>query len=282
LSNKIIHIADFYYPEVLGGGELNNYELTSLIRKSDRIVQEVSSADVTLDFLNANKDCPYIISNFILLDKDCMKYLENNCKYLIYEHDHKYLKSRNPAIYENYLAPKEEIVNFSFYEKAKRVLCQSSFHKNIIYKNLKIENILNLSGNLWDLNSLQIMRVLSKKEKVDCYSILNSNNWHKNSRETVFYCEKKNYDYSLVSSADYVEFLSMLSRNSKFIFLPKTPETLSRVVVEAKMMNIKVITNKNVGATYEHWYKLQGLDLIDYMTQKREEISSLVLRELYE
>ena len=121
------------------------------------------------------------------------------------------------------------------------------------------------------------MRILSKKQKNSCYSILNSGISHKNSKETVFYCEKKGYKYNLISSKNYQEFLSQLSNNDKFMFLPKTPETLSRVVVEARMMNIKVLTNKRVGASYEPWFNLQGEELINLMTEKRKKIIKKVL-----
>jgi len=169
------------------------------------------------------------------------------------------------------------IINQEFYKKAKAVFCQSSFHESIIKKNLNLDNLHNVSGNLWSLGSLKTMRTLSKKQKKDCFSVMNSLIDHKNTRETCFYCDKKGYKYELISSESYQVFLSLLSNNEKFIFLPKTPETLSRVVVEARMMNIKVTTNKRVGASYEDWFKLKGDNLIDYMFNKRQEIADKVV-----
>jgi hypothetical protein len=47
-------------------------------------------------------------------------------------------------------------------------------------------------------------------------------------------------------------------------------ETCARIVVEAKMLNLKVITQKKlIGAASEDWYSLSGEELIDRM----EEIS---------
>jgi hypothetical protein len=43
------------------------------------------------------------------------------------------------------------------------------------------------------------------------------------------------------------------------------------------MMGMKVITNKLVGATQESWFELKGLDLIEKMRAKREEIPELVI-----
>ena len=41
--------------------------------------------------------------------------ITKNLNYVIYEHDHKYLDTRNPAVYKNFIAPKESIVNLSEY-----------------------------------------------------------------------------------------------------------------------------------------------------------------------
>lgn len=270
-TNNFIYISDSFLSDFIGGGELNDYELCNLL-ESDRI----RSNDVDVAFLNRNLDANFVVSNFINLSKDAKQELIENHKYIIYEHDHKYLKNRNPAQYKDYLAPKNEIVNLDFYKSAVAVLCQSSFHKDIITKNLNIDNVINVSGNLWSSKSLDYIESLLDNIKKDRYSILKSNTWHKNTSETSFYCRKKGYDYELIASTDYHEFLSLLSGNSKFIFLPKTPETLSRVVVEARMLGAKTITNKNVGACYETWFNLKGLDLINYMRNKRTEIPKLI------
>ena len=94
------------------------------------------------------------------------------------------------------------------------------------------------------------------------------------------YCQANNLEYELVSSPEYIQFLKRLGANKKFIFLPKTPETLSRVVVEARMMGLSVITNNLVGATKEEWFKLKGIELIDIMVGKRKEIPDLVQKVL--
>ena len=273
--SKFIYLSDLLLQDIVGGGELSDHELCHQIELLGHDVDKIRCKDFKLT--NINTDSFYIISNFVSLDPHVLNVLQNNCNYIIYEHDHKYIKSRNPALYINYEAPEYEKINLEFYKKAKMVFCQSSFHKNIISTNIDIDNLFNVSGNLWSDDSLEIMRVLSKKEKNDCYSILDSRIGHKNTRETVYYCEAKKLPYRLVASPDYQEFLSLLSDNDKFIFLPKTPETLSRVVVEARMMNIKTVTNKRVGASHETWFNLKGEELIDLMYEKKNKITKKVL-----
>ena len=81
----------------------------------------------------------------------------------------------------------------------------------------------------------------------------------------------------MTSSSNHIDFLDQLSNNRIFVFLPKTPETLSRVVVEARMMGMSVRTNGLVGASHEPWFELKGDDLIEHMLNLRKEILDVVL-----
>lgn len=274
--NKAIFIADFFAHEVAGGGELNNKILIETLNKKDYSVKTVNSHLVTKNFIQENKSSKYIIGNFINLPLDCREYLQSRCDYVIYEHDHKYLTNRNPAEYDDYLAPKEAIINFEFYEKANTVFCQSNFHSNIVRKNLQLDNIVNLGGNLWSDEALEYMRRLSFKEKKPVCSIMNSNIKHKNTEGAIKYCRAKSLEFELIEYCSPNEFLNRLSENDKLVFFPLTPETLSRIIIEARMMGMKVVTNGRVGATSEKWFKLKGEELISFMTQKREEIISIL------
>ena len=177
--SKIVVVADFFVNHVLGGGELNNEELISMLKKEYE-VEKIQSHMITDKFLDVNTDSFFIISNFINLSFETRERI-SNLKYIIYEHDHKYLKSRNPATYKNFKAPLSELVNYRFYRNAKAILCQSAFHQQIMKSNLEFDNIINLGGNLWSLESLELIRKLNKEKKEDAFSILNSRIEHKNT-----------------------------------------------------------------------------------------------------
>jgi hypothetical protein len=274
---KFIFIADFFMSQILGGGEINNEEFIHLLELQGLSIIKINSELVTTNYIKNNKDHCFIISNFINLTENVKNELMNS-RYVIYEHDHKYLKNRNPGIYKNFIAPKTEIVNFEFYKNAINIFAQSHFHKKIIYSNLNLNNLINLSGNLWSLKSIDLIREMSHKEKDDYCSIMKSAIPHKNQSEAVKYCELKNKEYRLIHSKTYSHFLSLLGTGCQFIFFPKTTETLSRVVVEARMMNVKITTNSNVGATKEPWFKLKGTDLIEEIEMMRCRIPKLILQ----
>ena len=276
--SDFVYISDFFLQDIIGGGELNDHELLLILTSQGHKVRKYKSNKINKSIIQNLKDCYFIISNFINLNQQSKDYITDNCKYIIYEHDHKYLKGRNPAAFENYRAPKQEIVNFRFYKNACGIFCQTSFHEKIIKKNIDIDNVINVSGNIWPLDAFEIFEELLLKEKEDKYSILDSPIWHKNTGETRFYCEKKGFKYQLISSLGYIDFLNVMSENNKFIFLPKTPETLSRIIVEARMMGIKTLSNNNVGACHEPWFKLKGIELINEMKSRREQVPDKILK----
>ena len=173
-----------------------------------------------------------------------------------------------------------KLSNYEFYKKANAVFCQSKFHASIAEKNLKLDNIISLGGSLWSKESLALLETLLRREKKDKCSIMDSLIPSKNTAIAIKFCKAKGLEYDLVNSPFYKEFLSRLGANDTLVFFPSTPETLSRVVVEARMMGMKVVTNGLVGASHEDWFGLKGQQLIDRMRRKKKEILSLVEEKL--
>ena len=221
MNRDIVYISDFFLEHILGGGELNDDELLKILNHNNHKILKIRSNLVTINILEKKQDSFFIISNFIALSDECKQYLSDNLDYMIYEHDHKYASNRNPALFKNFEVPNREIVNYFFYKNAKSVFCQSSFHKDIVFKNLGLDNIYNVSGNLWSLNALKIMTSFINNKKTELCSIMNSSTEHKNTHGSINYANQNNIDFELIQSQDYHEFLLKLSKNDKFLFLPK-------------------------------------------------------------
>ena len=273
--SKILFIADFFAEHLIGGGELNNEELIVILRNGGHTVTKLQSHVVTKkNLLDLDG---IIISNFINLEPSVKKHItEGSLPYVIYEHDHKYLKSRNPANYKDFVAPKSEIINYDFYKNAQAILCQTKFHADIVNINLNLNNIINLSGNLWSMDMLKFLEIMAEKPKGQKNSIMNSPIPHKNTHGSIQYCNHKGMEYVLVDPAAPKIFLNDLSKNKNLVFFPKTPETFSRIVVEARMMNMGLTTNNLIGATKEPWFKKKGPELIEYFIKKRKEIGEVI------
>ena len=189
MSKKIVYISDFFADQILGGAELNDQELLNILKIKYEVIK-INSHLVDLHFLEQNQDCFFIISNFINLSYVCKERLFT-LNYVIYEHDHKYLNNRNPGLFKDFVANPSKIINFYFYKNANKILCQSGFHKNIVCKNLQLENVISLGGNLWSIEDLSLIRDLNKNEKKDVVSILDSDIPHKNTQGAIIFCNKK-------------------------------------------------------------------------------------------
>lgn len=267
-------VSDFFVEEVSGGAEINDFILYNELNKILK-VKRIRSHELNENLVSSNSF--FIISNFSNINLRVFEKLIKYQNYVLYEHDHKYVSHRNPGIYKNFMVPENEIVNKEFYQNAIKVFVQSDFHKHIIENNLRIKNIVSLGGNLWDDKTLEYLTFLSKKEKKDACSIMFSNIPHKNMNDSIKFCELKNLKYELIEDKIYEKFLEKLSNNGTLIFFPKTPETLSRICVEARMCNMNVITNNLVGATKEEWFKFKGLELINTMKEKKQQIINLIM-----
>ena len=272
-SNNVLFIADYFAHQVCGGGELNNDVLIEQMYKRGYTVQCINSHLVTQAHLCFSN---IIVSNFVNLSEQNKKNLQSK-NYIIYEHDHKYLASRNPGLYPDYLAPKRLVINKDFYANAKAVLCQSQFHADIARKNLELDNIVSLGGNLWSDEHLNLLEEICKNPQRQVkHAVMVSSTEHKNTHGAINFCEAMQLEYDLVQPSEPTTFLRELGSRSTLVFLPKTPETLSRVIVEARMMGMGTKTTNNVGATHEEWFRLKGVSLINRMREKKEEIVNTV------
>ena len=263
--NKIIFISDFYYPEFVGGAELNDYSLIKRLEDSGHTqIIKMRSHQITPEYLISNKNTSFIVSNFNNLDKDSITNLQEQCDYVIYEHDHKYLKRRNPISYANFLAPKEDLANLSFYKSAKSVICLTKLAEDVLIANTGLQNTARIGSSVWLDEDLNFIKSLNKKVKSPKYAIMDSDNPIKRRLDCINYCKKNNIDYDLIRDNDHKKFLEKLSNYSGIVFMTGHLETCCRVIVEAKMLGLKVITQKKlIGASSEAWYILNDVDLIE-------------------
>lgn len=267
MSKKIIFISDFYYPEFVGGAELNDYSLITRLILSARVeVWKKKCSKVDISFMKENKDANFIVSNFATLSEECKDYLKDHCAYVIYEHDHKYLKERNPIFYDDFHAPKEELSDFYFYKHAKAVICLTQIAVDVFKKNTGLSNVVKIGASIWRDSDLQYINEIRKGQKKNCYAIMDDDNPVKKKRQCIEFCNKYGINYELIKDKDNQEFLRKLNEYEGLVFMTGHLETCCRIVVEAKMLGLKVITQKKlIGAASEDWYSLKGEELVSEM-----------------
>ena len=121
---NIVYISDFFVEQLAGGGELVDDCLIKHLTSRGFSISKVRSSEVNVVFFQENRDSFYIVSNFVNLDEPSKRILET-CRYILYEHDHKYILGRDPSPYPDFKVPSYALCNLSFYKKAQAVVFQS-------------------------------------------------------------------------------------------------------------------------------------------------------------
>ena len=137
--SEVIFLQDFFAHQHLGGAELHDDVVARHFESKGLLFAKINTYNLTPEYVLKHRDKKWFISNFVALKNVCKALLAKHCTYLIYEHDYKFLKNRNPIGYPEFLAPDEtHKYNFTFYQNAAAVVCLSKMHRSIFEKNLTL------------------------------------------------------------------------------------------------------------------------------------------------
>ena len=232
MDKKVLLISDEEYSiKNNGGAECNNHEIIKLLNSSGIKCDFLTTHEFNNKAGFINDYNLYIVSNFYFISESAKTFLYGK-KYIITEHDYKFVRERNPCFYPNLTVPPEKVVHLDFYRNAKFVLVQSNFQKEVFGRSVKLDNIINFSGNLWADDTLDLILSLSKTPKNGKAAILGEDDYGIKGRDiSIEFCKKVHLKYELLPKTDHHSFLKNLSKYSTYVFFPRSPETLSRVSI---------------------------------------------------
>lgn len=244
------------------------------------------------DYICERLDIPFVkASNLSSYDSN-MNYIISSCysmspiirdqiikggNYIIIEHDYKFVANRNPKQYITKIGNQEYInlvpdafkVNLDYYKNARRIFCQTRFHQSIFELNNigQYQRLTNFVSSIWSDIDLQMLRDINdNKLKNEYFGIHNHIFELKNTKGAIKYCEDRKWSYELIDNCpDRFDFLWQLSKCAALVFFPLTPETCSRICLEARCLNMNVICNNDFGCTTEDWFKISGHDMINFL-----------------
>jgi hypothetical protein len=258
---SVLFLADFFSDQINGGGESNDAVLIADLRSRGVTVDLMHCRNVTSSILDTADTV--IVSNFVTLTAANKKYIRENCDYIIYEHDHKYVSTRDPSKFIDFTAPSTYIVNKEFYCAARSVVVLSEICKTVMEKNLGNTNVHSIGSSLWSAKKFAFLRECNK-EKTNTVAVVDSTNPTKGRGPAINFCYNKRIEFDLIASADPYEFLQILCKYETLVFIPQVLETFCRLVAEAKMLECKVYTNaKLIGMMSEPFADQSGLELIE-------------------
>lgn len=263
---KLLFISDFFSNQIVGGTEKNDNVLINYLKQHFDLAY-INCKKLTENIVNAHD--LIVVSNFMQLS-DGMKELISTKKYIIYEHDHKYVNTRDPSVFSNFIIPKEKIVNKFFYKRAYKVVTLSKICQKILIENLNLNNVINIGTSLWSNDDLNKIEEIFHKEDNTTHkiSILKSGNPIKGFSDSIKICEKNNLKPNIIKTTKQEEIWKQLSQSETFLFVPKVLETFSRITCEAKMLGCKVMTKKSKIGFLSEELQLDGKELISEIRRR--------------
>lgn len=268
--SKVIVSSDFFLEEIRGGAEFYNEELLQSLAKVHDVIA-IKSEQLTLDFFKQNLDAFFIVANHVLLNQAVKTALINeDVRYCILEHNPAWHKLDNPARYPNFVVPENELQHQEFYKNACAVLCQSKLHADTLQKNLLLDNVVNLTCNLWAESTLDLLESKLDTEKTRDFAVLESQNKNKGMPQAVDYCRRNEIEFDMIPFHTQENFFSELAKTKKLVYFPQWMETFCRVAVEARILGCGLVTNSALGCASEEFFKLKGKALLDEVRSRRE------------
>lgn len=260
---NIIYISDFFIDNVLGGAELSDDVVINFLTKEGHNIKTVQSRifDPTI-----HKADTFIISNFIFLSPENKNWFVNSdANYIIIERDQKYVDSRNTVMYPGFIAPPSRVVNKEFYSSANKVFCLTKHSAQILLSHIDLKNVESLGCTQFSQEQFDHIRNSYNKNKNGKWCIIPG----KRSNKAIQLCETQKIDFDYLKNYQWKDLIKTMADYEGLVFFSHAVETCCRLVIEARMLGLKLKTDNRVGCTYEDWFgKYKGIELIDFLEEK--------------
>lgn len=277
-DTDVVFVADLFSSDHLGGAELTT---DALIDSSPLRVFRLHSKDVTLDLLRDGHSKYWIFGNFASLDSELIPTIVANMKYSILEYDYKFCRYRSPEKHEvaegspcdcnNQMSGK---LISAFYHGARSLWWMSEMQmaKYMDMFPFLEENNNTVLSSVFSEEFFATVKILREKyEERKGWIIVGSTSWIKGIEDAEKYCQDKGLEYEVVWKVSHDQLLDKLAQSEGLVFLPRGGDTCPRIVIEAKLLGCKLVTNDNVQHSKEIWFDTDDiLDTESYLYMARE------------
>lgn len=219
-------------------------------------------------FDTINSDTTYIISNATMMKAHIKEQLINNHEYYIFEHDYKFHHTRQPHRFKDNIIPKDQLINIDYYKNAKCVFLQTKDHLECFNNNEIQGNFISLGTSLWSEEELSLLNHYRELYfQKDPRIVVIANQTADKGRDIALqWCYEWGIKPHTIATVSQKDFYNELGKYSSLVYFPRVKESFCRLVIEAKAMNLNVITKAYYGVTRENWYNdLNGEKLIAFL-----------------
>ena len=264
-ESSIVFVSDIFVDEYIGGAELTT---EALFNSSPYKVFKLKSSELTQELISQGVQKTWVFFNFSQLNYNLLPFIVANCHYFIVEYDYKFCRFRSIELHEKqagkpcdcHTAQHGKLTS-ALFQGAEKIFWMSDNQKKRYQKRFSFlgdEKSVLLSSvfEVKDLEYIERLRNARKEMKIKKdFVVLESNSWIKGVEETKKYLDDQQINFVSLGGLQYHELLRKLSEYAGFAFMPLGGDTCPRIVIEAKLLGLKLLTNGNVQHTGEDWWK---------------------------
>ena len=263
----VIFVSDFFRDEYGGGAEIST---DALYQSSPVKTYLLKSSDVDDKVINKGMQKLWVFFNFTQVNYNLFPSIVANCHYYIVEYDYKFCAYRSVEKHKvdtdsecDCHNTQHGMLTSALFAGAEHVFWMSKSQHEIYQSRFPFltEEKSSVLSSIFDVKDLEFIENLRKVRKTnplsvsDRYIVLNSTSWIKGVSDTQKYLDDNKIPFDLVSGLSYYDMLRVLSENSGLAFMPLGGDTCPRIVIEAKLLGLTLLTNENVQHTTEDWWR---------------------------
>ncbi len=286
-NTEFIFVSDLYSNEYIGGAELTT---DAIISYSKQKIFCLHSESLTPELVEKNKDKYWILCNWSKSPiEGRIQLVQSACKYSVIEYDYKYCKFRSSHLHK--LTTKNDcdchIDRYgkwvaAFYKKAEHIFFMSSGQMNEYCRFFPyLKDNAKVLSSVWEEKDYQkFLDIRNTRVSNNKWAILKGGSWIKNQEATEKYAKIHNLNYELIGGLSYKEFINKLGQYEGLIFHPAGFDTCPRLVIEAKLMGLKLDLNENVQHKDEEWFNTDNIDVtINYLRNSYNRFWKVINKE---
>jgi hypothetical protein len=277
---NIVFVSDAFADDYPGGAELTTKALIDSAPDSVSIFK-IHASQITQKTVESGYQKYWIFGNYTSLDPKLIPIFVSNCKYSVLEYDYKFCKYRSiekhkfetgedcdchNELHGKYVSAFKHAAKTVFWMSEAQLAVYSERFPFLEDPNEGSRQII-LSSIFSEHTFAKLFELKNAATDNGRYIVLGSESWIKGKKASIDYCQKNNLEYDVLWGVDYGTFLEKLSASAGLVYMPQGGDTCPRMVIEAQLMDKKVITNSNVQHTIEYPFSEgSNEDIWDYLT----------------
>jgi len=292
---RIVFVCDNFADKYIGGAELS---LQSHIDTCPYPSVLVRSSAFNPKKFNPKKDF-LVFGNYAALDRKHFGEIATRFRYVIEECDYKYCRFRSSHKHKamegrdcdcHLTAYGLDV--FAFMRSAAWVFWKSERQRDEYLrlfghpaKPLNVDQggagwalgmIGTIVGGVFSDADLDYLESLREVQRGDKWFVLYSTSWIKGYNNAASYCRTMGLKAHVVGNIPYRDCLNEMSKCVGMVYLPNGFDVSCRMVTEAKVMGLKIITNELVQHTTESWFKGSSEERMSFLRSRNPEFWRVV------